>query len=130
MLKYKNLLIKIADVQTNQDTGIRIFNPVILPEEDSLVYSEFLKVISDSNLLGKYVPGNGTIRSGHHISNLELNKSFELYSGISSLFRTSEVIKKFTPNLFLTRNSLYFLKDKKFFIQKSREEKLNQIIND
>jgi hypothetical protein len=126
----ENFLIKIARVETNPFTGYRTYNPVMLSEHDEFVYSEFLKIIDEKNQLGVLLPGEEKITSGKNISEIKVGERFEIWSGISSFLRTSTVEEIITPNLFRTRNSLYFLKDKKFFIQQSREEKLNQIIND
>lgn len=126
----QNVLIKIANVETNPFTGDRIFNPVMLPESDGLVYSEFLKIINEKNQLGKFLPGVDKITVGSSISELKIGEVFSIWSGMTSFRRTSIVEEIITPNLFITSNSVYFLKDQKFFIQQNREEKLNQIIND
>lgn len=126
----QNFLIKIANVETNPFTGDRIFNPVMLPESDNFVYSEFLKIINEKNQLGKFLPGVDKITVGSSISELKIGEVFSIWSGMTSFRRTSTVEEIITPNLFITSNSVYFLKDKKFFIQQNREEKLNQIIND
>jgi hypothetical protein len=130
MIIYKNILIKVAKVETNIFNGEKTFHPVMTPEEDSFVYSEFLKIIDDKNFLGDYIPGEGRMTPGHSISELKIGETFSIWSGMSSFRRTSTVIQIITPNLFLTNNSLYFIKDEKFQIQQNREEKLNQIIND
>ena len=126
----QNFLIKIANVETNPFTGDRIFNPVMLPELDNFVYSEFLKIINEKNQLGKFLPGVDKITVGSSISELKIGEVFSIWSGMTSFRRTSTVEEIITPNLFITSNSVYFLKDQKFFIQQNREEKLNQIIND
>ena len=126
----QNVLIKIAKVETNPITGDRIFNPVMLPESDNFVYSEFLKIINEKNQLGLFLPGEEKITIGSSISELKIGERFSIWSGMTSFRRTSTVGEIITPNLFITSNSVYFLKDKKFFIQQNREEKLNQIIND
>lgn len=126
----QNFLIKIANVETNPFTGDRIFNPVMLPESDNFVYSEFLKIINEKNQLGKFLPGVDKITVGSSISELKIGEVFSIWSGMTSFRRTSTVEEIITPNLFITSNSVYFLKDQKFFIQQNREEKLNQIIND
>ena len=126
----QNFLIKIANVETNPFTGDRIFNPVMLPESDNFVYSEFLKIINEKNQLGKFLPGVDKITVGSSISELKIGEVFSIWSGMTSFRRTSTVREIITPNLFITSNSVYFLKDQKFFIQQNREEKLNQIIND
>lgn len=126
----QNVLIKIANVETNPFTGDRIFNPVMLPESDNFVYSEFLKIINEKNQLGKFLPGVDKITVGSSISELKIGEVFSIWSGMTSFRRTSTVEEIITPNLFITSNSVYFLKDQKFFIQQNREEKLNQIIND
>jgi len=126
----QNVLIKIAKVETNPITGDRIFNPVMLLEQDELVYSEFLKIINQKNQLGLFLPGEEKMTIGNSISDLKVGEVFSIWSGLSNYRRTSTVIEIITPNLFLTKNSLYFIKDQKFFIQQNREEKLNQIIND
>lgn len=131
-MKNINILIKIAKVDTNILTGERIFYPVILPEQDKLVYSEFLKIIDDKNKLSFYLPGEEKLSTGDFISQLKVGESFSIKSSNYSFSdrRTTTVEEIITPNLFRTKNSLYFLKDEKFFIQQNREEKLNQIIND
>ena len=126
----QNVLIKIANVETNPFTGDRIFNPVMLPESDNFVYSEFLKIINEKNQLGKFLPGVDKITVGSSISELKIGEVFSIWSSMTSFRRTSTVEEIITPNLFITSNSVYFLKDQKFFIQQNREEKLNQIIND
>ena len=126
----ENFLIKIAKVETNPFTGDRIFNPVMLPESDGRVYSEFLKIINEKNQLGQYFPGEEKITTGRFISKLKVGERFEIWSGMTYFRRTSTVEEIITPNLFITSNSVYFIKDQKFFIQQNREEKLNQIIND
>ena len=126
----QNVLIKIANVETNPFTGDRIFNPVMLPESDNFVYSEFLKIINEKNQLGLFLPGEEKITIGSSISELKIGDVFSIWSGMTSFRRTSNVEEIITPNLFITSNSVYFLKDQKFFIQQKREEKLNQIIND
>lgn len=126
----QNVLIKIAKVETNPITGDRIFNPVMLPESDNFVYSEFLKIINEKNQLGLFLPGEEKITIGSSISELKIGEIFSIWSGMTSFRRTSTVGEIITPNLFITSNSVYFLKDQKFFIQQNREEKLNQIIND
>jgi len=126
----QNVLIKIAKVETNPITGDRIFNPVMLLGQDELVYSEFLKIINQKNQLGLFLPGEEKMTIGKSISDLKVGEVFSIWSGMSNYRRTSTVIEIITPNLFLTKNSLYFIKDQKFFIQQNREEKLNQIIND
>jgi len=129
----QNVLIKIAKVETNPITGDRIFNPVMLPESDNFVYSEFLKIINEKNQLGLFLPGEEKITIGNSISELKIGEVFSIWSqriGMTSFRRTSTVAEIITPNLFITSNSVYFLKDQKFFIQQNREEKLNQIIND
>ena len=126
----QNVLIKIAKVETNPITGDRIFNPVMLPESDNFVYSEFLKIINEKNQLGLFLPGEEKITIGSSISELNIGEVFSIWSGMTSFRRTSTVEEIITPNLFITSNSVYFLKDQKFFIQQNREEKLNQIIND
>jgi len=126
----QNVLIKIANVETNPFTGDRIFNPVMLPESDNFVYSEFLKIINEKNQLGKFLPGVDKITIGSSISELKIGEVFSIWSSMTSFRRTSTVKEIITPNLFITSNSVYFLKDQKFFIQQNREEKLNQIIND
>ena len=129
----QNVLIKIAKVETNPITDDRIFNPVMLPESDNFVYSEFLKIINEKNQLGLFLPGEEKITIGNSISELKLGEVFSIWSqrkGMTSFRRTSTVAEIITPNLFITSNSVYFLKDQKFFIQQNREEKLNQIIND
>jgi len=126
----QNVLIKIAKVETNPITGDRIFNPVMLLGQDELVYSEFLKIINQKNQLGLFLPGEEKMTIGKSISNLKVGEAFSIWSGMSNYRRTSTVIEIITPNLFLTKNSLYFIKDENFFIQQNREEKLNQIIND
>jgi|688.fasta_scaffold176457_1 hypothetical protein len=126
----QNVLIKIAKVETNPFTGDRMFNPVMLPESDKFVYSEFLKIINEKNQLGLFLPGEEKITIGSSISELKIGDVFSIWSGMTSFRRTSTVEEIITPNLFRTRNSLYFIKDQKFFIQQNREEKLNQIIND
>lgn len=126
----QNVLVKIAKVETNPTTGDRIFNPVMLLEQDELVYSEFLKIINQKNQLGIFLPGEEKMTIGESISDLKVGEAFSIRSGMTSLIRTSTVKEIITPNLFLTKNSLYFIKDQKFFIQQNREEKLNQIIND
>lgn len=126
----QNVLIKIAKVETNPITGDRIFNPVMLPESDNFVYSEFLKIINEKNQLGLFLPGEEKITIGSSISELNIGEVFSIWSGMTSFRRTSTVAEIITPNLFITSNSVYFLKDQKFFIQQNREEKLNQIIND
>jgi hypothetical protein len=126
----QNVLIKIAKVETNPFTGDRMFNPVMLPESDKFVYSEFLKIINEKNQLGLLLPGEEKITIGSSISELKIGDVFSIWSGMTSFRRTSTVEEIITPNLFRTRNSLYFIKDQKFFIQQNREEKLNQIIND
>jgi len=129
----QNVLIKIAKVETNPITGDRIFNPVMLPESDNFVYSEFLKIINEKNQLGLFLPGEEKITIGNSISELNIGEVFSIWSqrkGMTSFRRTSTVAEIITPNLFITSNSVYFLKDQKFFIQQNREEKLNQIIND
>ena len=125
----QNVLIKISKVETNPFTGDRMFNPVMLPESDNFVYSEFLKIINEKNQLGLFLPGEEKITIGSSISELKIGDVFSIWSGMTS-FRTSNVEEIITPNLFITSNSVYFLKDQKFFIQQKREEKLNQIIND
>jgi hypothetical protein len=126
----QNVLIKIARVETNPFTGDRIYNPVMLPEQDELVYSEFLKIINEKNQIGIYLPGEEKMTIGNSISEINVGEVFSIWSGMSSFRRTSTVQEIITPNLFITSNSVYFIKDKKFFIQQNREEKLNQIIND
>ena len=126
----QNVLIKIAKVETNPFTGDRMFNPVMLPESDKFVYSEFLKIINEKNQLGLLLPGEEKITIGSSISELKIGDVFSIWSGMTSFRRTSTVEEIITLNLFRTRNSLYFIKDQKFFIQQNREEKLNQIIND
>ena len=126
----QNVLIKIAKVETNPITGDRIFNPVMLPESDNFVYSEFLKIINEKNQLGLLLPGEEKITIGSSISELKIGEVFSIWSGMTSFRRTSTVGEIITPNLFITSNSVYFLKDQKFFIQQNREKKLNQIIND
>jgi hypothetical protein len=126
----ENFLIKIAKVETNPITGDRTYNPVMLPEQDGLVYSEFLKIINKKNQLGIFLAGEEKITPGRNISELKEGEVFSIGTGMSSYRRTSTVEEIITPNLFRTRNSLYFIKDQKFFIQQNREEKLNQIIND
>ena len=126
----QNVLIKIAKVETNPFTGDRMFNPVMLPESDNFVYSEFLKIINEKNQLGLFLPGEEKITIGSSISELKIGDVFSIWSGMTSFRRTSNVEEIITPNLFITSNSVYFLKDQKFFIQQKREEKLNQIIND
>jgi len=126
----QNVLIKIAKVETNPITCDRIFNPVMLPESDNFVYSEFLKIINEKNQLGLFLPGEEKITIGSSISELNIGEVFSIWSGMTSFRRTSTVEEIITPNLFITSNSVYFLKDQKFFIQQNREEKLNQIIND
>jgi hypothetical protein len=126
----QNVLIKIAKVETNPFTGDRMFNPVMLPESDKFVYSEFLKIINEKNQLGLFLPGEEKITIGSSISELKIGDVFSIWSGMTSFRRTSTVEEIITLNLFRTRNSLYFIKDQKFFIQQNREEKLNQIIND
>ena len=126
----QNVLIKIAKVETNPFTGDRMFNPVMLPESDNFVYSEFLKIINEKNQLGLFLPGEEKITIGSSISELKIGDVFSIWSGMTSFRRTSNVKEIITPNLFITSNSVYFLKDQKFFIQQKREEKLNQIIND
>ena len=126
----QNILVKIAKVETNPTTGDRIFNPVMLLEQDELVYSEFLKIINQKNQLGIFLPGEEKMTIGESISDLKVGEAFSIRSGMTSFRRTSTVKEIITPNLFLTKNSLYFIKDQKFFIQQNREEKLNQIIND
>lgn len=125
----QNILIKIAKVETNPITGDRIFNPVMLPEHDNFVYSEFLKIINEKNQLGTYLPGEEKMTIGRTVSDLKVGESFYI-SGFSSSIQTSIVEEIITPNLFITPNSLYFIKDEKFFIQQNREEKLNKILND
>jgi len=128
---YKNILIKIAKVETNIFTQERTFNLVMLPDIDKFVYSEFLKIIDGKkNILGNYLPGEEKMTIGNSISELKVGEVFSIWSGMSNYRRTSTVIEIITPNLFLTNNSLYFIKDEKFQIQQNREEKLNQIIND
>ncbi len=128
---YKNILIKIAKVETNIFTHERTFNLVMLPDVDKFVYSEFLKIIDGKkNILGNYLPGEEKMTIGNSISELKVGEVFSIWSGMSNYRRTSTVIEIITPNLFLTNNSLYFIKDEKFQIQQNREEKLNQIIND
>ena len=126
----QNVLIKIAKVETNPFTGDRMFNPVMLPESDNFVYSEFLKIINEKNQLGLFLPGEEKITIGSSISELKIGEVFSIWSSMTSFRRTSNVEEIITPNLFITSNSVYFLKDQKFFIQQKREEKLNQIIND
>ena len=126
----QNVLIKIAKVETNPFTGDRMFNPVMLPESDNFVYSEFLKIINEKKQLGLFLPGEEKITIGSSISELKIGDVFSIWSGMTSFRRTSNVEEIITPNLFTTSNSVYFLKDQKFFIQQKREEKLNQIIND
>ena len=126
----QNVLIKISKVETNPFTGDRMFNPVMLPESDNFVYSEFLKIINEKNQLGLFLPGEEKITIGSSISELKIGDVFSIWSGMTSFRRTSNVKEIITPNLFITSNSVYFLKDQKFFIQQKREEKLNQIIND
>lgn len=126
----ENFLIKIAKVETNPITGDRTYNPVMLPEQDRLVYSEFLKIINEKNQLGIFLPGEEKITPGGSISELKVGERFEIWSGVTSFRKTSTVEEILNPNLFRTRNSLYFIKDQKFFIQQNREEKLNKIIND
>lgn len=127
----ENVLIKIAKVETNPITGDRIYNPVILPEQDRLAYSEFLKIINDKNKLGLFIRAEEKIETGNSISELKVGEYFHIRSRNNLRYlRTSIVEEIITPNLFITTNSVYFLKDQKFFIQKNREEKLNQIIND
>ena len=126
----QNVLIKIAKVETNPFTGDRMFNPVMLPESDNFVYSEFLKIINEKNQLGLFLPGEEKITIGSSISELKIGDVFSIWSGMTSFRRTSNVEEIITPNLFITSNSVYFLKGQKFFIQQKREEKLNQIIND
>jgi len=126
----QNILIKIAKVETNPITGDRIFNPVMLPEHDNFVYSEFLKICNEKNQLGTYLPGEEKMTIGRTVSDLKVGEVFSICSSFSSFRKTSIVEEIITPNLFITLNSLYFIKDEKFFIQQNREEKLNQIIND
>ena len=113
----QNVLIKIAKVETNPITGDRIFNPVMLPESDNFVYSEFLKIINEKNQLGLFLPGEEKITIGNSISELKIGEVFSIWSGMTSFRRTSTVAEIITPNLFITSNSVYFLKDQKFFIQ-------------
>jgi hypothetical protein len=113
----QNVLIKIAKVETNPFTGDRMFNPVMLPESDKFVYSEFLKIINEKNQLGLFLPGEEKITIGSSISELKIGDVFSIWSGMTSFRRTSTVEEIITPNLFRTRNSLYFIKDQKFFIQ-------------
>ena len=89
-----------------------------------------LKIINEKNQLGKFLPGVDKITVGSSISELKIGEVFSIWSGMTSFRRTSTVEEIITPNLFITSNSVYFLKDQKFFIQQKREEKLNQIIND
>lgn len=130
-MNYKNILIKLAKVETNIFTGERTFFPVMLPESDNFVYTEFLKIIDGkNNILGTYLRGEEKMTIGNYISELKVDETFSIWSGLSNSRRTSTVIEIITPNLFLTENSLYFIKDEKFQIQQNRDEKLNQIIND
>lgn len=126
----ENFLIKISKVETNPFTGDRILNPVMLPEQDELVYSEFLKIINEKNQLGIFLPGEEKITPGRFISELKVGERFEIWSGMTSFRKTSTVEEIITPNLFRTRNSIYFIKTQNFFIQQNRDKKLNQIIND
>lgn len=108
----------------------------MLPEQDGLVYSEFLKIIDEKNQLGPFLSGEEKITHGRSISELKVGEVFCIWSGMTSFRRphfikyyiTSTVEEIITPNLFRTNNSLYFIKDEKFFIQQNRQEKLNQII--
>lgn len=125
----ENILIKIANVETNHLAGYRKYNLVMSPESDDFVYSELLRIIDEKNQLGQFLPGEERITPGRNISKLKVGERFEISSGINYLI-TSTVEEIITPNLFRTSNSLYFLKDERFFIQQNREEKLNQIINE
>lgn len=128
---FKNILIKVAKVETNIFTGEKTFYPVMLPDADKFVYSEFINIIDGKkNILGDYLPGEEKITVGSAISEIKIGEVFAIWSGMSSYRRTSTVEEIITPNLFLTMNSIYFIKDEQFQIQQNREEKLNQIIND
>jgi hypothetical protein len=135
MLKHKNILIKVAGVEFNIFTDERIFYPTFSRENDPIVYSEFEKILNDKNILGSFLPGENRINFGHTISELKVGKVFSIYQDIyenriTFLGRmcTSPVREIFTPNLFLTNNSLYFIKDESYQISLNREQKLNQIL--
>ena len=130
MIRHKNILIKIATVENDIYGCVKIFNPVIKPENDVFVYSEFIKIIDGKyNRLGVFIPEQEYIYVfGDYISNLKVGERFSILSNISNGRKTSKVIDIITPNLFLTQNSLYFIKDEKFQIQENRNENLNKII--
>ena len=135
----KNILIKVADVEHNIFTGQRIFKPTFEKEKDPIVYSEFEKILNDKNVLGELVGDEywSELYIGDTISKIEVGNSFSIYNEKLSapLFLksnggriTSPIIKIFTPNLFLTHNSLYFIKDESYQISLNREQKLKQIL--
>lgn len=129
-LVHKNILLKVAIVETNAFTGERTFMPVITPKEDSFVYSEFEKAIGSNSLykIGNYKIGESRYDVGDNRTSLVVGETFMVWSSMIQSRRTSKVVEIYTPNLFLTMNTLYFIKDEPFQIQMARNNKLDQIL--
>ena len=127
MIRFKNILYKVAIIESNFITGDRIYNPVMLKEEDQFIYSEFEKILDEKNILGKYI-GDPKIHYGDNRTELKVGENFMVWTNAFQSRRTTDVLEIFTPNLFTTKNSLYFIKDEAFQIQMQRVDKLNQIL--
>ncbi len=105
-------------------------------DEDKFIYSEFEKIMDDKNKLINYDPYIREPRRyyGEYISDLKIGEKFRIWTNVTINWTTyqdtitSDVVEIFTPNLFRTMNSLYFIKDEAFQIQMQRENKLNQIL--
>lgn len=121
-----NYLLKVAEYKTLKD-GVRIFHPTI-KESDDIVYTEFMDLVVKNGIIGETKLNSFSEYRGTLISELIVGKSFGI-SDLNRARRTSMVVEIVTGNLFLTLNSVYYLKDDLFFKRIKRDEKINKIIN-
>lgn len=121
-----NYLLKVAEYETSEE-GVRIFYPTIKESDD--IYTEFMDLVVKNDIIGDTKLNSFSEYRGTLISELIVGKSFAIAS-MSTRRKTSMVVEIVTDNLFLTLNSVYYLKNELFFKRIERNEKINKIIND
>lgn len=122
-----NYLLKVAEYETSEE-GVRIFYPTMQANDD-IVYTEFINLVVKNGIIGDTKLNSFSEYRGTLISELIVGKSFAIAS-MSTRRKTSMVVEIVTDNLFLTLNSVYYLKNELFFKRIERNEKINKIIND
>lgn len=88
------------------------------------IYENFLKIFDDDRfIIGSFVYTD-SIRNSDIISKPKIGERFRI-----GYWSTSPVLEIFSPNMFLTKNSVYFIIDEKFRTFSNRNDKIDELLN-